>query len=150
MNTSKNSIETVLTCRPQVAPWIHFNFRNFIPQLGQVETDRGGQRHEGKDEQQSDQAALADVGEREASHLRAQWRVFLRGGNCVWRLSLSYNDCSVESRFYSSSGSGLGCVYVACSYVPDPLEMASDEVGLTAVRLWLCVFYARHDSCLDS
>lgn len=72
-------METLLTCRPQVASWIHLNFRHFIPQLGQVETDRGGQRHEGKDEQQSKQAALADVVEREASHLSARRRVFSPG-----------------------------------------------------------------------
>lgn len=37
-------------------------------------------------------------------------------------------------------------VYVACSSVLDPVEIVSDEVGLAGVRLWLCVFYARHDS----
>lgn len=139
-------MEIVLTCRPQVPSWIHFNFCNFIPQLSQVETDRGGQRHEGKDEQQSKQAALADVVEREASHLSAWRRVFLQGGNCVWSVFLLNSDCAVSSRFYSSSWAGLGSVYVACSSVLDPVEIVSDEVGLAGVRLWLCVFYARHDS----
>lgn len=92
-------METLLTCRPQVASWVHFNFRNFIPQLGQVEADCGGQRHEGKDEQQSKQAALADVVEREASHLSARRRVFLQGGRELLK-SEALSCCTPTARFH--------------------------------------------------
>lgn len=43
----------ILTCSPKIASWIHFDFRNFIPKLSQVETDRGGKRHERKKDERS-------------------------------------------------------------------------------------------------
>lgn len=144
-------METLLTCRPQVASWIHFNFRNFIPQLGQVETDRGGQRREGEDEQQSKQAALADVVEREASHFSARWQVFLQGGT----ESEASSSCTLTARFHPTfiapPARGWAVFTLRALTSEDPLEMASDEVdALAGERLWLCVFYARHDSSLDS
>ena len=44
----------ILTCSPKIASWIHFNFRNFIPKLSQVETDCGGKRHERKEDERSE------------------------------------------------------------------------------------------------
>jgi len=43
----------ILTCCPKIASWIHFDFCDFIPKLGQVETDRGGERHERKEDKTS-------------------------------------------------------------------------------------------------
>lgn len=68
----------ILTCGPKIASWIHFNFCNFIPQLSQVETDGSGQWHEGKEDQVSKKATLANIIQREPSHLNARRWAFLQ------------------------------------------------------------------------
>lgn len=141
-------LRIVLTCRPQVASWIHFNFRNFIPQLGEVETDRGAQRREGEDEQQRNQATLADVVEREASHCSGE------SSSRAGTASQESSSCTLTALFYPAfiapAVRGWAVFTLRALTFQDPLETASDEVGLAGERLWLCVFYARHDSCLDS
>lgn len=133
----------ILTCSPKIASWIHFNFCNFIPQLSQVEADGSGQWHEWKEDQVSKKATLANIIQREPSHLD-----FLQGEK-LQSVFFLVTDCSDESRFYSPSWAGWALFTLrVLSFGPDAwIEMVTDRVWLAARRLWLRVFYAQHDSC---
>lgn len=68
MTETVESRWAVPTCCPKVASWVHFDFCNFVPELREVETDCSAQRHEGEQEQECEEAAVAHTREGESSH----------------------------------------------------------------------------------